>query len=403
MRSDGRRAGGQLGRRAGGQAGGRADDNRYRPTILPSFLWLLLACNPATALAGQIPDEVKHNIAARIESGSSVGIVVGIVNVAGQEFFSHGMRTLRTARPVDENSIYEIGSITKVFTGILLADMVVRGELTLEAPVRDFLPERVTVPSWDGEQITLLDLTTHTSALPRLPDNMSPGDPANPYADYTVRQLYRFLSRHSLRRAIGAEYEYSNVAVGLLGHALARSAGMSYEDLVVSRIAEELGMESTRIALTRPMRARLARGHSDGVQVGNWDIPTLAGAGALRSTGADMLRFISANLGFVPTRLSNAMQMSHRARPNVVGPVGLGWHIIERDGSHIVWHNGSTGGYRTFAGFDPEKRLGVVVLSNSRQSVDDIGLHILDPRNELIAVGGAVGVDARVPDDTAAR
>lgn len=172
----------------------------------------------------------------------------------------------------------------------------------------------------------------------------------------------------------------------MLGHALARRAGSSYEDLVVSRIADELDMESTRITLSRSRRARLARGHSNGTEVASWDIPTLAGAGALRSTAADMLRFLSANLGLTTTGLANAMRMSHETRPDIVGPVGLGWHIIEREGSHIVWHNGGTGGYHAFAGFDLAKRIGVVVLSNSTQSIDDIGLHILDSRNELLEV-----------------
>ena len=356
------------------------------PPARTVFSWLLLVATPAIAHSQQIPGAVRQNIEARIATGNSVGIVVGIVNVAGQGFFSHGTRALRRSQPVDENTLYEIGSITKVFTGILLADMVIRGELTLRTPVKDLLPQRVSVPERDGRQITLLDLSTHTSGLPRLPSNMSPANRANPYADYTVRRLYAFLARHTLRRDVGSEYEYSNLGVGLLGHALARKAGSSYEDLVVSRIADELDMESTRITLSRSRRARMARGHSNGTEVASWDIPTLAGAGALRSTAADMLRFLSANLGLTTTGLANAMRMSHETRPDIVGPVGLGWHIIEREGSHIVWHNGGTGGYHAFAGFDLAKRIGVVVLSNSTQSIDDIGLHILDSRNELLEV-----------------
>ena len=179
------------------------------PPARTVFSWLLLVAAPAIAHSQQIPAAVKQNIEARIATGNSVGIVVGIVNVAGQGFFSHGTRALRRSQPVDENTLYEIGSITKVFTGILLADMVIRGELTLTTPVKDLLPQRVSVPERDGRQITLLDLSTHTSGLPRLPNNMSPADRANPYADYTVRQLYAFLARHTLRRDIGSEYEYS--------------------------------------------------------------------------------------------------------------------------------------------------------------------------------------------------
>ena len=196
------------------------------------------------------------------------------------------------------DTIFEIGSATKVFTSLLLADMVQRGEVALNDPVAKFLPAGVSVPERNGRQITLVDLATHTSGLPRLPANLNPKDPNNPYADYTPEQLYQFLSSYQLPRDIGAQYEYSNLGGGLLGFALARRAGMSYEALVKSRICDPLGMKDTGITLTPEMKARFAVGHDQGLaRVENWDLPTLAGAGALRSTANDLLAFVSANIG----------------------------------------------------------------------------------------------------------
>jgi len=275
-----------------------------------------------------------------------------------------------------------IGSITKVFTAILLADMVAKGEVSLDDPVAKYLPEdEVTIPSRDDRQITLIDIATHRSALPGMPDNFTPADETNPYADYTVEQMYDFLSNHELRRDIGAAPEYSNLAVGLLGHALARAHGGSYEDLVRERILEPLGMINTGITLSDDMQYWLVKGHNrDGEVVSNWDIPTLAGAGALRSDMNDMLLFIAANTGPAETPLEEAMRDSHRRR-NDFGEnmdIGLNW-LIQRVGDNsVVWHNGGTGGYRTFAGFDPESGVGAVVLTNSNHGSDDIGLHLIN-------------------------
>jgi CubicO group peptidase (beta-lactamase class C family) len=132
--------------------------------------------------------------------------------------------------------------------------------------------------------------------LPRLPSNFKPKDPSNPYADCTVEQLYQFLSSYELPRDVDSQVEYSNLGIGLLGHALERRAGEDYESLVRRRILVQLGMNSTCIALSPDMKARLASEHNGKLEgVGNWDVTTLAGAGALRSTANDMLTFLAAN------------------------------------------------------------------------------------------------------------
>jgi CubicO group peptidase (beta-lactamase class C family) len=281
------------------------------------------------------------------------------------------------------DTVFEIGSITKIFTSLLLADMTLRGELKLDDPVGKFLPATVTMPERGGQQITLIDLATHRSGLPRLPENFYPKDPANPYADYTVEQLYEFLNNYRLTRDVGARHQYSNLGGGLLGHVLALRAGMDYEALVHERITEPLGMKDTAIALSPDMRARLAVGHDGRMRPAkNWDIPTLAGAVALRSTTNDLLRFLAAELGFADTKLKAAMkaQLAVR-RPGAAASteIALGWYLSEIQSHGVIRHNGITGGYRSFIAFDPVARAGVVVLSNAytRIGPDDIGRHVL--------------------------
>ncbi len=340
-----------------------------------------------------LPDAVIRKILAqRIdEFHQGVGIVVGVIEPQGRRIVAYGAVNQGDARPLNGNTVFEIGSVTKVFTSLLLADMVHRGEVKLSDPVAKYLPEGVKLPERGGRKITLVDLSTHTSGLPRMPSNFQPKDPSNPYADYTVEQLYQFLATYQLPRDIGSEFEYSNLGGGLLGHALARRAGMNYEALVHSRITGPLEMNSTGITLTPEMKARLAAGHNDKLEVtANWDLPTFAGAGALRSSANDMLTFLAANLGYVKTPLAPAMaSMLTSRRPTGApgkGEIGLGWLIVEPSSYEIVWHNGGTGGYRSFVGFVPSTRVGVVVLSNTftPTGVDDIGMHLLDSHAPLM-------------------
>ncbi len=350
------------------------------------------------------PDaEIQELIQSRIDENRAVGIVVGVLEKDGSTRVISAGEPGPGARPLGERSVFEIGSITKVFTGILLADMVARGEVGLDDPVSMYLPEgEVILPTRDGKEITLLDLTTHRSALPRMPDNFAPADPANPYADYTVQQMYEFLSGHELQREIGAEADYSNLGVGLLGHVLGLASGMSYEDLARERIIEPLGMSNTGISLSTEMNQWLAKGHDmDRNVAANWDIATLDGAGALRSDAVDMLKFMEANIGPAESDLEEAMRVSHEARGEF-GPdseIGLGWLISPVDDDSIIWHNGGTGGYHSFAGFDPDRGVGVVVLSNSVDSIDDIGLHLINsgfPLTEPPPERAEIHVDAEI-------
>lgn len=339
-------------------------------------------------LLAQIPPdaEIRKILVDRIDTDKqSVGIVVGIVSPGGRRIVAYGSLAKNDTRPLNGDTVYEIGSMTKVFTSLVLMDMVQKGEVSLDDPVAKYLPSTVHVPERNGKKITLRDLSTQTSGLPRMPDNFQPKNPGNPYADYTVEQLYAFISGYTLTRDIGEKYEYSNLAVGLLGNALSRRAGMDYEAMVEARILKPLAMKDTAVTLSPDRKARLATGHNAALNpVPNWDIPALAGAGALRSTANDVLTFLTANLGFVKTPLAAAMA----AQVSISKPTGVpnleiayAWHIFTANGKTIYWHNGGTGGYRTFMGYDPAAHVGVVALSNASTpaGADDIGHHLLDP------------------------
>ncbi|UCG85682.1 MAG: serine hydrolase [Gemmatimonadota bacterium] len=356
-----------------------------RPVLLLSAV-LPLTVSGIPAQTIRLGEELEQTVRARVDNGHNVGIVVGVVDEQGSRYYSYGETSYGNSTLPDENSVFEIGSITKVFTATLLADMVRRGEVRLDDRIEQYLPDGVIAPTRGGASITLLDLATHTSGLPRIPSNFQPADPSNPYADYTTQQMYEFLSGYSLQRDIGERYEYSNYGAGLLGNLLANAAGSSYPDLIEQRVVTVLGMDDTAIELSSDMRARLAYGHLDTTRVANWDILALAGAGALRSTAADMLTFLAANLGLVDTPIRLALNDTHAPRKQTNSPatqVGLGWHIRKGENGETVWHNGGTGGYRSFAGFVRGGSAGVVVLTNSNRSADDIGFHLLDPSAPL--------------------
>ncbi|WP_082219394.1 serine hydrolase [Massilia sp. NR 4-1] len=327
----------------------------------------------ASALAAFNDAEVQALLQQRIDvEKRGVGMVVGLIDENGRRIVSHGVTRLKDGRPVDGETVFEIGSITKVFTAIALADMAEKGELAVTDPVTQLLPEQVSVPRRGNKQITLLNLSQHTSGLPSLPDNFAPASMENPYVDYTEQNLYGFLADHRLKREIGATVEYSNVGVGLLGHALAQRARTDYATLVRQRVVEPLQMLDTVLALSPSQQARLATGHSESREpVLNWDFDVLAGAGGLRSSGNDMLRFMAANLNPDETPLKAAL-LRAQSRQQL-----LGWLPAALPGVKLLWHNGGTGGYASFIAFDSKNRRGVFILSNVESGVDDLGIQIL--------------------------
>lgn len=363
-------------------------DGRVR---LAGLLLIVAArlCAPAYAQPGLPAADSLVDALARplVEGHPERALVVGLVDASGaRQVFGFGTVRPGDDAPPDARTLFEIGSITKGFTGLLLAEMAARGEVREDEPVAALLPDSVRVPDFEGRAITLGHLATHTSALPRLPLNLFDFEnPSDPYAAYTVADLYAFLDVFRLHRAPGAEYRYSNLGMGLLGHALARRAGMPYEDLLRARILEPLGLADTRIALDDAARTRFAQGHAaDGTPVPPWHLPTLAGAGALRASAADLLTLLHAFLARdVQTPLGRVLDDALRPRAPAGDDsvqVALGWHLRRDASGHtFVFHNGATGGFCSFAGFDEATGRGVVVLASAAipLPVEALGLALL--------------------------
>jgi D-alanyl-D-alanine-carboxypeptidase/D-alanyl-D-alanine-endopeptidase len=308
-------------------------------------------------------------------------LVVGVRR--GQDGSVHGRS--REGRAPDGRTLFEIGSVTKTFTSLLLADGVVRGDWALDDPVRDLLPAGSVVPTRDGVEITLGHLATHTSGLPSSPVPLVRGSVEmlrgrDPYADLTPDGLLAALAEARLGRTPGTGgVHYSNLGVGVLGRALAHASGTSYGALVEQRVCRPLGLvdTATHDRLTDEQLARLAPGHRGrGRPAPAWPLDGLPGAGALRSTAEDLLRYLDAWLEPDSTPLGDAVRLCLQPRVEGRQAIGLGWLLTERP-HRLWWHNGGTGGYRAFVGFVPETRTAVAVLGNHTRSVDLLGLQVL--------------------------
>lgn len=306
---------------------------------------------------------LQKGVAPVVAAWPQGGVVVGVLDRGEQRVMAFG-----TAKP---NSIFEIGSVTKTFTALALAQMVVQKKVTLDEPVRELLPAGwVAKPA--GPEITLLDLATQHSGLPRLPDNLHPANPADPYADYSAERLEAFLKQHGIARPEKTDFLYSNLGVGLLGFALAQRAGVSYSDLIREEITTPMGMRDTVVVLSPEQQSRFIQGYNGAHDaVGPWRLDALAGAGALRSTAADLLTYCATLMH--PDRLTGehgdgatlapAIPLVLQPRANAGGmKIALAWLIRPEQG--VYWHNGGTGGYTSLVSFNPQRDRAIVVLYN---------------------------------------
>jgi CubicO group peptidase (beta-lactamase class C family) len=337
---------------------------------------------------------LDRDLAAALKDGALApstngGVVIGVEQRGTRRIFAYG--------PVKEDSIFEIGSISKTFTALILAQMVAQNKVKLDEPVRQLLPPG-TVAKPEGAEITLLDLATQSSGLPRMPDNFKPADPQDPYADYRLANLYEFLAKHGVSKPADARFNYSNLGLGLLGQALANRAAVAYPELLAAEVTGPLGLKDTVVNLSPEQEKRFAQGYSTAHKAAHaWHLDALAGAGAIRSTAADMLTYLEAQLhpdriphppapaaagspsGTLPAALSMCHQLRGDSLPGM--KVGLAWLFETKSGA--FWHNGGTGGYSSYSLFNPQEDYAVVVLFNTTINqtgsfADRLGEHLAE-------------------------
>lgn len=348
--------------------------------------WSAVALSPAAAPV--VPSDVWAALQRRVDLEYTPGMIIGMVNADGRTIAGYGARSWDDATLPDGDTIYEIASVSKTFTATLLAQMVEAGDVALDDLVSDLLPATVTMPV-GGESITLEDLATHYSGLPgaQPPPECVFVDGSNSLAGYTPESMYEFLASYTMPRAPGVAFEYSNFAIGLLGHALGVSQGMSYEALLKERVLDPLGMSDTGITLNAEQETRRAPAHAGYIERPRFVMDELAPAGGLASSMNDMLTYLEHHMGLAAgSPLSSSMATTHGSRasmPPISGiPMNIGltwwrWGL----GSGVVQHGGDSIGSATFAGFYPGSGVGVVVMSNTRRhefaEVRDLGLRAL--------------------------
>lgn len=341
---------------------------------MKAFSAALVACCLATVPIPALAAEPLAGLVDRlaqpyVDSKTVVGMSVGVIRGGESAVRGFGKFSSTDSRVPDGETIYEIGSVSKVFTGLLLAEAVADGRVSLVTPADELLPKGVEMPRREKSlPIRLWHLSTHTSGLPRLPSNLEPSDPNNPYADYDGKRLAAFLKEHQPRKRPGEETAYSNFGAGLLGELLSREQKTTYESLLKSRLAEPLGLEDTTIKLSEEQKSRLAPPHLDGGASGHsWELNKLAGAGAIRSNVNDLLKLSEAHLDPPEGKIGQAIGLAWMVhqKPLQAGEfaMGLGWHVAQDKSTR--WHNGQTGGYHSAIFVNRELECAVVVLTNT--------------------------------------
>jgi serine-type D-Ala-D-Ala carboxypeptidase/endopeptidase len=346
------------------------------------------------ALAAAIAPDVQ----ALIDSLPAAGLVVGVVRPDGNQVFGFGRRSVSREGPPDGETVFEIGDMTQVFTGLLLARMAEQGVVQLDEPVLSLLPDTVSVPMFEGRPIELEHLATWTSGLPRLPqhpispllDAFPPFSRAAPFR--SKKWLYDLLSSLDITQAPGSHMDGSDLGMGLLGHALERAAKTDYETALEREVCGPLGLRSTGVKLTPAMRAHLAEGLRVGwgsyrgwrvaSPLSRWPTRAIPGANGLCSTANDLLTLLRAHLAGFP--METALAESRAPRVQVAGgpSVGLGWFVDATPGGNLVWQHGSAGASRGYMAFLDGGGVGVVVLADAPVDVDLLGKRIL---NRLLA------------------
>jgi D-alanyl-D-alanine-carboxypeptidase/D-alanyl-D-alanine-endopeptidase len=345
-------------------------------------------------------------------SNTNAGMVIALLDEHGAKIFQAGKLDNGTDEEVNADTLFEIGSITKTFTSLLALDMANRGELRLDDPVAKYLPSSVKVPSQGGKQITVLNLAVQDSGLPFNATNFTGNNGDEQYNSYTADRMYAFLSGYALKDPPGTKFQYSNLGMSLLGHAMERISKTNFESLVLARICHPLHMDSTYITPPPALKPRMAIGHDEnGRPARDFALQVMVPAGALHSTVNDLLKYVAAEIGLTNFPLSPLMQQSqvirHTDSPDF-GKTATPWfdrNAFNPPGTELLGHSGGTLGSASFIGFDKKQRHGVVVLSNQIYCHSStVGWTILQglPLTqqsftnmvlELAGIGASLGVD----------
>ncbi len=361
------------------------------------FATTLLALDP------QVESTLRLHLNERMDRELNQAIVIGVVTSMGEEYLTAGNLEAGDPTKPDKNTIFEIGGVTKVFTAATVSDLVQARQLTWKTTAAALLPQDAQPPIFDGEYINLHQLATHSSGLPPQPLDLKPADPANPLADYDEAALYRDLPMTGYGFRPGSNYVHSDLGYGLLGHLLELRMGQPYEEIVTERITGPLKLKDTVVTLSEEQQKRLAPPHEGLSPAKSTDWGVLQGAGALKSTAEDLLQYLKAQMGMIKTSKVKAFSVTHTP----IVPTGdkdtlsgYGWQITNKEGTTVFWHNGLTGGYAAFIGFNPGRRIGVAVLTNTSLSVDEIGFYLLAP--EVFPLGDFPPL-MRLPEAVLAR
>lgn len=343
---------------------------------------LLFVSLLAPLVSAKPPPDARTRLDAWVKDQPG-GIAAAWVDADGVVFFQAGKFDTEDSRPITPDTQFEIGSITKVFTALLLAESERLGKVSRNDSAAKYL-----LPTADPAQaalakITLLSLTTHTSGLPRLPANIGANPDANPdpYAAYDRSALIAALRIHGPSAVARSTVSYSNFGVSVLGESLAAAWGTSYAEALREHVLAPLGLKATTLGIAGwPPPAGLAPGHTDGKRVPNWTFLACAPAGAVRSSARDMAVFLAACLGGENAPLRSAfaatMQPQHTV-PETGGQIGLGWFISGEKDKLVYWHNGATAGSHAFVAFSPGTGAGVVLLANVQKGMEDVGFAFL--------------------------
>jgi serine-type D-Ala-D-Ala carboxypeptidase/endopeptidase len=315
--------------------------------------------------------DIGTQLQAAMKKKGVVGAAVGYIQNGQTQFYFSGKTSVLSDKPISRDTIFEIGSITKVFTTLILMMLSSRGEIHLDDSIDIFLPFD-QVPHFNGHKITLRHLATHSSGLPSFPSTLIPKNPKNPYKNYSIEDLYYFLQQYSLKRKPGDHFLYSNLGMGLLAHILRIKTQKSYKALILEHVLEPLSMDDSGVEITAIMKDRMCMGHNIGKTVEFWDTPeAIVGSGGLRSNIQDMTKFLAANLGFVQTPITNFLKKCHKRLYSTETSgeyCGFGWIISGTQKGDVIWHDGITGGFANFIGFNQHTQKGLVILTNSRKN-----------------------------------